>query len=43
METVTPLGRTGIPQDIAPAIAFLASEAASWISGEILVIGGGLH
>lgn len=43
IETVTPLGRTGIPQDIAPAVAFLASEAASWISGEILVIGGGLH
>lgn len=43
IESVTPLGRIGVPQDIAPAAAFLASEAASWISGEILVIGGGLH
>lgn len=39
----TPLGRTGIPQDIAPAVAFLASEDASWITGETLFISGGFR
>ncbi|PAJ85324.1 SDR family NAD(P)-dependent oxidoreductase [Burkholderia ubonensis] len=43
IESITPLGRVGKPDDIAPAVAFLASEEASWISGETLVIGGGLH
>lgn len=37
----TPLGRIGIPKDIAPAVLFLASDDASWISGESLVIAGG--
>lgn len=40
---ITPLRRIGIPEDIAPAVTFLASDAASWITGETLVIGGGLH
>ncbi|MBA0047231.1 glucose 1-dehydrogenase [Mycobacterium sp. NPDC050853] len=43
IEKITPLGRIGTPGDIAPAVAFLASDAASWITGEILVVGGGLH
>jgi 3-oxoacyl-[acyl-carrier protein] reductase len=38
----TPLGRTGLPADIAPAAVFLASSDASWITGESLVISGGL-
>ncbi|TDZ94312.1 SDR family NAD(P)-dependent oxidoreductase [Mycobacteroides salmoniphilum] len=42
IENLTPLGRIGIPEDIAPAVTFLASDRASWITGEILVIGGGL-
>lgn len=37
----TPLGRIGEPGDIGPAVAFLASDAASWITGETLVIDGG--
>jgi NAD(P)-dependent dehydrogenase (short-subunit alcohol dehydrogenase family) len=37
----TPLGRLGEPQDIANAIAFLASDLASWITGHTLVIDGG--
>jgi len=37
----TPLGRTGQPQDIAGAAAFLASADSSWITGETLVISGG--
>jgi NAD(P)-dependent dehydrogenase (short-subunit alcohol dehydrogenase family) len=36
-----PLGRIGEPEDIGQAIAFLASDAASWITGETLVIDGG--
>lgn len=43
IEAITPLGRIGQPEDIAPAVAFLASEEASWITGELLIIGGGLH
>ncbi|WP_286690277.1 MULTISPECIES: SDR family oxidoreductase [unclassified Aeromicrobium] len=37
----TPLGRIGEPTDVGAAIAFLASPAASWITGETLVIDGG--
>ena len=36
-----PLGRIGKASDVAPAIAFLASEEASWITGQILSINGG--
>jgi 3-oxoacyl-[acyl-carrier protein] reductase len=42
-EAQTPLGRIGKPQDIAPAVAFLASDDASWITGETLYISGGLR
>lgn len=37
-----PLGRIGTPEDIANAIYFLLSEKASWITGEILNIDGGV-
>ncbi len=33
--------RRGLPQDIAPAVAFLASEEAGWITGQTLVVDGG--
>src|SRR5262245_43265328 len=39
----TPLGRTGRPSDIAPAAVFLASSDSSWITGETLIISGGLR
>jgi 3-oxoacyl-[acyl-carrier protein] reductase len=41
VESQTPLGRIGQPHDIAPAAVFLASSAASWITGETLYISGG--
>jgi 3-oxoacyl-[acyl-carrier protein] reductase len=37
----TPLGRIGQPGDIAPAVAFLASDDASWVTGETLYVSGG--
>ena len=42
-EAQTPLGRIGQPQDIAPAVAFLASGDAAWITGETWYISGGLR
>jgi NAD(P)-dependent dehydrogenase (short-subunit alcohol dehydrogenase family) len=36
-----PLGRIGEPEDVASAALFLASDAASWMTGETLVIDGG--
>ncbi len=41
VEAQTPLGRIGQPQDIAPAVVFLASPDAGWITGETLFISGG--
>lgn len=40
---LTPLGRVGQPGDIAPAVAFLASPEAGWITGECLIVSGGLR
>ena len=37
-----PLRRTGVPDDIANAIAFLCSDEASFITGQALVVDGGL-
>jgi 3-oxoacyl-[acyl-carrier protein] reductase len=38
----TPLGRIGRPGDIAPVAAFLASDAAAWVTGQQLMVGGGV-
>jgi 3-oxoacyl-[acyl-carrier protein] reductase len=42
-EATTPLGRIGQPEDIAPAVAFLASQDSGWITGETFYITGGLR
>jgi 3-oxoacyl-[acyl-carrier protein] reductase len=40
---MTPLGRVAQPGDIAPAVVFLASPEAGWITGESLTVSGGLR
>ncbi|MFZ0707393.1 MAG: glucose 1-dehydrogenase [Candidatus Korobacteraceae bacterium] len=42
IESRTPLGRIGKVDDIAPAAVFFASNDSAWITGETLVIAGGL-
>ena len=39
--SLAPIGRAGTPQEVAGLIAFLCSEAASWIHGQSINIGGG--
>jgi L-rhamnose 1-dehydrogenase len=41
LEQGTPLGRLGQPRDIVGAVLFLASPAASWMTGTLLVVDGG--
>ena len=36
-----PLGRIGAPEDISPAVVYLASEASSWMTGQTITINGG--
>jgi 3-oxoacyl-[acyl-carrier protein] reductase len=38
----TPLGRTGLPEDIAKVAVFLASDDAGWVTGERITVAGGL-
>jgi len=38
-----PLGRMGTPEDVAAAVKFLASEDASYITGQILAVNGGMY
>jgi 3-oxoacyl-[acyl-carrier protein] reductase len=43
MVGMTPLGRMGTPEDIAPVVVFLASDHAAWLTGERISASGGLH
>ncbi len=42
MRHLYPLGRVGEPEDVAAAVAFLASSDAAWITGDTLPVDGGL-
>ena len=42
LEGGTPLGRVGEPEDIAAAVAFLASADAAWVTGHTLPVDGGM-
>ena len=37
----TPMGRVAQPEEIAPAVVYLGSDAASYVTGSVLVIDGG--
>jgi 3-oxoacyl-[acyl-carrier protein] reductase len=39
----TPLGRIGVPEDIAPTVVFLASDDSAWLTGESIKVSGGLQ
>lgn len=41
ISTGTPLGRCGMPEDVADVIVFLASKQAHWLTGQLLYVGGG--
>lgn len=43
MESVTPLGRIGDPDDIAAAVLYLSSPAGSYVTGKVLEVDGGLE
>jgi 3-oxoacyl-[acyl-carrier protein] reductase len=39
----TPLGRVGRPEEVAAAVVFLASDEASYITGQTLRVNGGMY
>jgi len=39
----TPLGRVGLPADLAPVAVFLASDASAWLTGESIAASGGMQ
>ena len=43
IETATPMARIGKVEEIAAAVAFFASDDASYVTGETLHVTGGLH
>jgi len=42
-QSKVPLGRFGTPEDVAAAVCFLASDEASYITGQVLAVNGGMY
>jgi NAD(P)-dependent dehydrogenase (short-subunit alcohol dehydrogenase family) len=42
MDALHPLGRSGTPADVASLVLFLASDAASWMTGSVVTVDGGI-
>jgi 3-oxoacyl-[acyl-carrier protein] reductase len=43
LKNLIPLNRFGTPEEVAEAVCFLASEKASYITGEVISVNGGLY
>ena len=41
MESMTPLGRIGTPEDVAAAAVYLCSSAGEWVTGKVFEVDGG--
>ena len=43
LKKLVPLNRFGTPEDVAYAVSFLASDKASYITGQVISVNGGLY
>jgi 3-oxoacyl-[acyl-carrier protein] reductase len=43
IKQLVPMGRAGAPEDVASLVAFLCSDAAGYISGQVIGVNGGIH